>query len=49
MQTGASLVSNYADLDDDGYVVCPVCRGRGTDRWEEEDCPECWGEGEVPR
>ena len=28
-------------------VVCPVCRGRGMDRWEEDSCPECWGEGEV--
>lgn len=30
------------------FFPCNVCDGRGVDRWEEEDCPECFGDGEIP-
>lgn len=27
--------------------VCPECHGTGLDEWEFDDCPVCWGEGEI--
>lgn len=27
---------------------CSACKGTGMDRWEEDYCNECWGEGELP-
>lgn len=47
--------SNSPDVEETWYStdeeipmhVCPVCRGRGLDRWEEDECPACYGEGEV--
>jgi hypothetical protein len=43
-------------LDEDGewitpdpvYVRCSACRGTGLTRYEEDECDECYGEGEVP-
>lgn len=35
--------------EDEDVVTCPGCDGRGTNRWEDDDCTECWGEGVVPR
>lgn len=29
------------------YVRCPRCKGTGLDRWEEDDCDECLGEGSI--
>lgn len=29
-------------------VVCPACKGSGTDKFTEKDCPECAGYGFVP-
>lgn len=26
---------------------CPQCKGTGLDRWEQDDCTTCFGEGEV--
>jgi RecJ-like exonuclease len=37
--------SSVDDLDDN-EIVCPVCRGTGMDRWD-EDCAECGGIGTV--
>lgn len=25
--------------------ICPDCKGTGLTRWEDEDCPTCFGEG----
>jgi len=32
----------------DPYDRCPRCKGTGLDRWEEDDCDECLGEGSIP-
>lgn len=29
------------------YVTCPRCKGTGMDRWEEDECQTCFGEGQV--
>lgn len=29
------------------YRRCPRCKGTGCDRYEDDLCPECWGDGEV--
>lgn len=49
------MMSNFDfDLEDEPsvseeyYEICPRCHGSGMDRWEEEECEYCFGEGEIP-
>lgn len=44
----SSNLDNYGDfydeLDND-EDICKACGGTGMDKWEEYDCPVCFGEG----
>lgn len=44
--------SNYADNPYYGEDVltaqCPSCHGTCVERFTEDPCPECFGEGEIP-
>lgn len=35
------------DHQESFYSRCPRCKGTGLDRWEEDDCTTCFGEGQV--
>lgn len=40
-----------AEADDEDliiYFTCSACKGTGMDRWEENDCATCYGEGDLP-
>lgn len=31
--------------DSENTRICPQCKGTGLDRWEDDDCERCTGEG----
>lgn len=39
---------DYSEFDDDTFIVCPYCEGKGVGPKKDEDpCPECDGLGVV--
>lgn len=40
--------SNTSLYPEERFERCPRCKGTGLDRWEEDDCEECFGEGALP-
>lgn len=40
-------LGHYEDDLDAPLARCPQCKGTGLDRWEQDDCTTCFGEGEV--
>lgn len=47
-------ISNYDESNSawndshlDNKRTCPTCRGTGLNRWEDDDCGRCNGEGEI--
>ena len=40
-------IDGYYDALDSREVPCPRCKGTGLDRWEEDDCTTCFGDGTV--
>lgn len=42
------IQSIYAAWDNAPEEVCPRCHGTGLDRYEEDECATCFGEGVLP-
>ena len=44
-----SLIEDiYEAWDNAPEQVCPRCHGTGLDRYEEDECGACYGEGVIP-